>query len=145
MIGTKRYKRPDIERTVKQTIKYQDRIIFTGYVLDNDLSAIYSGAVAFIFPSLYEGFGLPVLEAMQCGTPVISSNSSSLPEVVGDAGILIDPKDEDHLCQAMLDVLTDSNLRESLRKKGLERAKQFSWKKCADQTVEIYKKIIDSK
>ena len=145
LVGVSGWKNKTIFIEVQNSPLLKSRVIFTGYVPDQDLSAIYSGAVAFIFPSLYEGFGLPVLEAMQCGTPVISSNSSSLPEVVGDAGILIDPKDEDHLCQAMLDVLTDSNLRESLRKKGLERAKQFSWKKCADQTVEIYKKIIDSK
>jgi glycosyltransferase involved in cell wall biosynthesis len=145
LIGTNRYKRPEIEKVLEKIAEYQDRIIMTGYVPDEDLSAIYSGATAFIFPSLYEGFGLPVLEAMQCGTPVISSNSTSLPEVVGDAGILVDPTDQNQLCQAMLDVLTDEVLRESLKQKGLERAKQFSWKKCADQTVEIYKKIIDSK
>ena len=82
---------------------------------------------------------------MQCGTPVISSNSTSLPEVVGDAGILVDPKDQDQLCQAMLDILNDDTLRETLKQKGLERAKQFSWEKCANETVEIYKKIIASK
>jgi len=145
LIGTTRYKRPDIEQTLQKIAQYKDRIIITGYVPDEDLSAIYSGATAFVFPSLYEGFGLPILEAMQCGTPVISSNSTSLPEVVGDAGILVDPKDQDQLCQAMLDILTDESLRENLKHKGLERAKQFSWEKCANETVEIYKKIIASK
>ena len=142
---TTRYKRPDIEQTLQKIAQYKDRIIITGYVPDEDLSAIYSGATAFVFPSLYEGFGLPILEAMQCGTPVISSNSTSLPEVVGDAGILVDPKDQDQLCQAMLDILNDDTLRETLKQKGLERAKQFSWEKCANETVEIYKKIIASK
>ena len=145
LIGTTRYKRPDIEQTLQKIAQYKDRIIITGYVPDEDLSAIYSGATAFVFPSLYEGFGLPILEAMQCGTPVISSNSTSLPEVVGDAGILVDPKDQDQLCQAMLDILNDDTLRETLKQKGLERAKQFSWEKCANETVEIYKKIIASK
>ncbi len=145
LIGTTRHKRPDIEQTLQKIAQYKDRIIITGYVPDEDLSAIYSGAIAFVFPSLYEGFGLPILEAMQCDTPVISSNSTSLPEVVGDAGILVDPKDQDQLCQAMLDILTDGSLRKNLKQKGLERAKQFSWEKCANETVEIYKKIIASK
>lgn len=122
-----------------------EKVIFTGYIQDSDLSAIYSGATCFVYPSFYEGFGLPPLEAMQCGVPVITSNTSSLPEVVGDAGILIDPKDQDQLCQAMLNILNDEILRETLKQKGLERAKQFSWEKCANETVEIYKKIIDSK
>jgi glycosyltransferase involved in cell wall biosynthesis len=122
-----------------------ENIIFTGYIQDSDLSAIYSGATCFVYPSFYEGFGLPPLEAMQCGVPVITSNTSSLPEVVGDAGILIDPKDKDQLCQAMLNVLNDETLRENLKQKSLERAKQFSWEKCANETVEIYKKIIASK
>ncbi|MEI6328607.1 MAG: glycosyltransferase family 1 protein [Pseudanabaena sp. ELA645] len=145
LIGTTRYRRAEIEHTLQQISQYKGRIIITGYVPDKDLSAIYSGATAFVFPSLYEGFGLPILEAMQCGTPVISSNSTSLPEVVGDAGILIDPKDKAQLCQAMLNVLNDETLRDNLKQKGLERAKQFSWEKCANETVEIYKKIIASK
>jgi glycosyltransferase involved in cell wall biosynthesis len=120
---------------------YSQRIIFTGYVPDEDLSALYSGAKAFIFPSLQEGFGLPILEAMQCGTPVISSNATSLPEVAGEAAILINPYDKDELSQAMLNLLSDENLRNELTQKGLERAKQFSWSKCAQETVEIYQKI----
>ena len=95
-----------------------EKVIFTGYIQDSDLSAIYSGATCFVYPSFYEGFGLPPLEAMQCGVPVITSNTSSLPEVVGDAGILIDPKDKDQLCQAMLDILNDETLREKLKQKG---------------------------
>ena len=145
LIGTTRHRRAEIEQTLQKIAQYKGRIIITGYVPDEDLSAIYSGATAFVFPSLYEGFGLPILEAMQCGTPVISSNSTSLPEVVGDAGILVDPKDQDQLCQAMLNILNDEVLRETLKQKGLERSKQFSWEKCANETVEIYKKIIASK
>lgn len=117
----------------------RSRIIFTGYVPDSDLSSLYTGATAFLFPSLYEGFGLPPLEAMQCGVPVITSNTSSLPEVVGDAGIMINPTDEDALCQAMLNLINNEVLRTELSQKGLERAKQFSWSKCAEQTVDVYR------
>jgi glycosyltransferase involved in cell wall biosynthesis len=118
--------------------------MFTGYVPDEDLSALYSGARAFVFPSLYEGFGLPLLEAMQCEVPVIASNTTSIPEVVGDAGILVDPKDVDALCQALLDLLTDNSLSQELKRKGLERAKLFSWDKSAADTVEVYKRIISN-
>lgn len=145
LAGAKGWLFHDIFHTAETHPNLLNRIIFTGYIQDEDLSAIYSGATCFVYPSFYEGFGLPPLEAMQCGVPVITSNTSSLPEVVGDAGILIDPKDEDQLCQAMFNMLNDSNLRTTLSQKGLERAKQFSWKKCADQTVEIYQKILDSK
>jgi glycosyltransferase involved in cell wall biosynthesis len=135
----------EILSAMKGSTRFRSRVIFTDYVPDEDLSAIYSGATAFIFPSLYEGFGLPVLEAMQCGTPVIASNTTSVPEVVGDAGIMIDPTDSDQLCQAMLDVLSDASLRERLKREGLKRAKEFSWEKCAAQVVEVYKKAISSR
>lgn len=118
--------------------KYRSRLIFTGYVAEEDLSALYSGAVAFVFPSLYEGFGLPALEAMACGTPVITSNTTSLPEVVGDAAFLINPTDPDELCEAMSTILSDHSLREDLRRKGLKRAAEFSWKRCAALTADVY-------
>lgn len=121
--------------------RFSSRVIFTGYVPDEDLSQVYSGARAFIFPSLYEGFGLPVLEAMQCGVPVITSNTTSLPEVVGNAGILVDPMDEDALCQAMLNLIRDSSLCKELSKKSLERSKEFSWSKCASDIIDIYQKV----
>lgn len=124
--------------------QFSDRVIYTGYVADEDLSALYSGATAFIFPSLYEGFGLPPLEAMSCGTPVICSNTTSLPEVVGNAGILIDPRDENALCQAMLDLLKDDLLVQELRQKGIERSRLFSWSKCTADTVDVYKKVLCS-
>lgn len=95
--------------------------------------------MAFLYPSLYEGFGLPPLEAMQCGVPVITSNTSSLPEVVGDAGLMIDPTDEDALCQAILNLVNNSSLRAELADKSLERARQFSWARCAEQTVDVYR------
>ena len=115
------------------------RIIQTGFVSDEDQSALYAGATAFAFPSLCEGFGLPPLEAMQCGTPVICTNVTSLPEVVGTAGIMVDPLDEDALCQAILDVYRNSNLRRQLIVRGLERARQFSWERCATDTLDTYR------
>ena len=139
LVGVSGWKNTDIFQAAQQNPQLQSRIIFTGYLPDVDLSAIYSGATAFVYPSLYEGFGLPPLEAMQCGTPVITSNTSSLPEVVGDAGILIDPKQEDELCHAILQVVQNSELRADLALRSLERARQFSWAKCAAETVEVYK------
>jgi glycosyltransferase involved in cell wall biosynthesis len=85
------------------------------------------------------------MEAMQCGTPVITSNTSSLPEVVGDAGIQIDPKDEDALCQAIIELLNNSELRKKLSKKGIDRSRQFSWSKCAEETVKVYHIALDSR
>ncbi len=120
------------------------RIIVTGYVHDDDLTALYSGAMMFVYPSFYEGFGLPPLEAMQCGVPVITSNTSSLPEVVGNAGIMVDPTDGAALSQAMLDIFSQPSLRESLSGKSLERASHFSWKKCAELTVEAYRTAMRS-
>ncbi|MFZ0751992.1 MAG: glycosyltransferase family 1 protein, partial [Pyrinomonadaceae bacterium] len=122
--------------------KYRDRVAFTGFVADEDLAALYSGALGFIFPSLYEGFGLPPLEAMACGTPVISSDATALPEVVGGAGLMVKPTDEDALCEAMLNLLNDSRLRQELRRKGLERASEFSWQRCAAETVNVYRTAV---
>jgi glycosyltransferase involved in cell wall biosynthesis len=139
LVGVSGWKNNDIFQEAAKNSLVKSKIIFTGFIPDEDLSPIYSGAIAFVYPSLYEGFGLPPLEAMQCGTPVITSNTSSLPEVVGDAGITINPKREDDLCQALLDIINDSNLRNKLAQMGIERAKLFSWKKCAKQTIEVYK------
>ncbi len=118
----------------------ENRITFTGYVPQGDLPALISGANAFVLPSLYEGFGLPVLEAMACGTPVICSNTSSLPEVVGDAAVLIDPSDISQLAQAIASVLESPHLRQELRGRGLERVKRFSW---ADSAAAILR-VLDS-
>ncbi len=117
----------------------KSQIVVTGFVANEDLAALYTGAMTFVFPSLYEGFGLPPLEAMQCGVPVITSNTSSLPEVVGDAGIMLDPKDADGLCGALLSLYEDADLRADMAAKSLLRAGQFSWKRCAEDTVHAYK------
>jgi glycosyltransferase involved in cell wall biosynthesis len=123
----------------------RDRVIITGYVENKDLAALYSGSLFFVYPSFYEGFGLPPLEAMQCGVPVITSNTSSLPEVVGSAGIMVDPKDSDALCQAMLKLATDEVAREVMSKQSWEQSRKFSWSLCADLTLEAYQVAIRSK
>lgn len=121
----------------------RDRIVLTGRVEDDELSAIYSGSLAFVYPSLYEGFGLPPLEAMQCGVPVITSNTSSLPEVVGDAGIMVDPYDSDALSQAILSLYNQPELRRAMACKSLKRSQQFSWKRCASETIQGYQKAMN--
>ncbi len=120
-------------------------IIFTGYVPEADLPALYSGARCFIYPSYFEGFGLPVLEAMQCGTPVIAGNRTSLPEVVGDAGLLVDPFDEQALALAMAGVIENSDLAAELCFKGLKRARDFSWRKTAQMTLDVYEQAVAEK
>lgn len=125
-----------------QKSPFSQDIVFTDFVDDEDLPFLYSGAEMFLYPSLYEGFGLPVLEAMACGTPVITSNLSSLPEVMGEAGILIDPLKVEEIVLAMEKLSTDKELREELQKKGLERAKLFSWERAAKETLELYKEML---
>lgn len=112
-----------------------DRILPVGYVDDEDLAAIYSGATLFLYPSLYEGFGLPPLEAMQCGVPVVTSNTSSLPEVVGDAALLVDPTSVDEIALAIERLLSDNLLHDALLLKGLKRASLFSWNHTAEVVV----------
>jgi glycosyltransferase involved in cell wall biosynthesis len=122
----------------------RDRIILTGFVPDEDLAAIYSGALAFAYMSRYEGFGLPPLEAMQCGVPVITSNTSSLPEVVGDAGIILDPSDEQGLCDAMLRLFGDEALRCHLGSRGLVQSSKFSWERCIREMTDAYSEALAS-
>lgn len=119
----------------------KDKIIITGRVPDEDLASLYSHAHSFYYMSFYEGFGLPPLEAMQCGVATVTSNTSSLPEVVGDAGIMLSPDDDDALSQTMLNLYANENLRREYSEKGLKRSKLFSWKKSADELAVIYKKI----
>ena len=116
-------------------------MLFPGYIADEDLPALLSGAVAFVFPSLYEGFGIPVLEAGACGVPVITSNTSSLPEVAGDAALLVDPLDVDAIAAAMQRLVTDDALRAELARRGLENVKRFSWEKCARETLAVLESV----
>jgi glycosyltransferase involved in cell wall biosynthesis len=113
-------------------------VVFTGYVMPEEMPALYNAADLFVFPSLYEGFGLPVLEAMACGVPVVASNVSSIPEVAGDAALLVDPRDDAALCDAMERILKDSGLQATLRQRGVERAATFSWEKAARETIAVY-------
>ena len=116
-------------------------IRFLGHVSDADLPSLVSGALAFVYPSLYEGFGLPPLEAMACGTPVITSNRSSLPEVVDDAALVVDPDDREALVDAMARLVSDATLREEFRARGLERARRYSWDETARRTIEVYEEV----
>jgi glycosyltransferase involved in cell wall biosynthesis len=119
-------------------LKLVDKVVFLGRVSTEELLWLYNVAQALVSPSIYEGFGLPPLEAMACGTPVIVSNVSSLPEVVADAGILVDPYDAEELSVAMWRLLSDAELRASLIEKGYKRAGFFSWDKAAQETLKLY-------
>lgn len=145
LVGTRGWKVQELLDEIDNDPELQNRVVFTGFVPDQYLSAIYSGATGFLYPSLYEGFGLPPLEAMQCGVPVITSNTSSLPEVVGNAGALVNPHDIDQICQVMLNLLNDREVRNKYVTKGLQRAAKFSWKHCAAQTMAGYQKAWDGR
>ena len=119
-------------------------VIFVNYASEQDLACYYSSAVLLAYPSLYEGFGLPPLEAMACGCPVVTSNNSSLPEVVGKAGILVDPYNVNELAMAMREVISDNKLREDMVARGLEQAGKFSWEKTSRQTQAIYNEVYNN-
>lgn len=119
-----------------------DKVVVTGYVTDSQLSLLYRRALVFVYPSLYEGFGLPPLEAMAHGTPVIVSNASSLPEVVGDAGILIDPRQTEDIATALRLVVESGSMQAELRSKSLARAAGFSWEQCAAETMAVYRRMM---
>ena len=117
-------------------------VIFPGFVPDADLPAVYAGSQALAFPSEFEGFGLPVLEAMACGAPVVCSNTSSLPEVAGDAALLVDPDDVAAITAALRRVLADADLAAELRRRGLAQAARFSWQRTAQETLAVYRQLI---
>lgn len=141
MIGHSSWRYDSVKMMIKEN-KIKERVKLTGFISDEDLPAFYSGADLFVSPSLYEGFGLAFLEAMACGTPVIASNVASMPEVVGDAGVLIDPHDVGELSDAILRILKDDTLKKRLREKGLHRASAFSWESAAEKTLEIYEHVL---
>ena len=120
-----------------------DRVIFAGYVHDEDLPLWYNAATLFAFPSVYEGFGMPVVEAMACGTPVVASNASSIPEAVGNAGLLFDPQDAAALAERMASVLNDSTMSATMRNNGLQHAMNFSWETAGRETAVIYRLALD--
>lgn len=123
-------------------LNLMDRVVFTGRIFEQDLVSLYQAADLYVDPSLYEGFGLQVVEAMACGIPVITSNVTSLPEIAGGAGILVSPTDIEALANALVQVLTKPGLRQSMSQKSLERAGFFSWDKAAQETLDIYKKTL---
>jgi glycosyltransferase involved in cell wall biosynthesis len=143
LVGTKGWQYDEIFEELDRHVNLRERIIFTDFVPDEDLAPLYSDALAFVYLSLYEGFGLPPLEAMQCGTPVITSNTSSLPEVIGEAGIMLSPDDTDGLCDAMFELYTKQDLRDLLSLQSLEQSKEFNWKKTLKETIEIYKLAVE--
>ncbi len=122
----------------------QNRVLFTGYVPESELVALYNGARAFVYPSWYEGFGLPVLEALQCGTPVITSNVSSMPEVAGDAADLVAPDDVVGLENALRRLLSDDAHALKRSQCGRARAEQFSWQRCAHETLAVYRSLVQT-
>lgn len=121
--------------------KYKEKIKILGYVQEKDLAELYENAICLVYPSLYEGFGLPVLDAMSLGCPVITSNISSLPEVGGNAVLYVDPKNTEDIKNSMIRIIESDELREHLINKGLEQAKKFSWEKCARETRKTYEKV----
>lgn len=137
MIGQKGWNYESIFKNIENS-PWQEQIHHLGYLSDQQVALFYSQADVFVYPSYYEGFGLPILEAMTLGSPVVTSNSSSLPEVAGDAALLINPDDFMELAEAILRVISDTKLRQKLIQKGKERAKLFSWKKTARQTLKAY-------
>ena len=121
--------------------KLRDSVVLTGYVPEADLPALYSGALCFVYPSYFEGFGLPPLEAMKCGTPVVVGNATSLPEVVGDAGLKVDPFDISAIAGAIEELINNSELRNELKVKGCKRAEMFDWRNTAQQTLKVYEQV----
>lgn len=136
--GAKGWLERDVFKVARES-KYRSDIFFTGFVEEIDKPALYNLAELFVYPSFFEGFGFPPLEAMACGLPTIVSHTSSLPEVVGDGAIMIDPYNIDELAWAMEIALTDNDLRERLIEKGIAQAKKFSWSKCAKETLKVIK------
>jgi glycosyltransferase involved in cell wall biosynthesis len=139
MVGAHGWKMESTFAELKALGDARSRVTVTGFVPDRDLSAVYSHASMFIYPSLHEGFGLPPLEAMKCGVPVITSNTSSLPEVVGDAGLMVAPTDGDALCDAIIRLHRDETLRRDLGARACKRAGEFSWVRCGAETIATYR------
>ena len=123
-----------------ETLGLRERVLFPGYVPNGDLPLWYNAATAFAYPSLYEGFGMPVLEAQACGTPVLTANVSSLPEAAGDGALLVNPLDVEEIAAGLHRLLTDAALREELRQRGLAHARRFSWARTAQETAQVYRR-----
>jgi glycosyltransferase involved in cell wall biosynthesis len=141
LIGGRGWKSRELERLLSAT---SAPVVRTGYVEEEELVELYSGADCFLFPSFAEGFGFPALEAMACGTPVVAGAGSSLPEVVGDAGLLADPGSTEAIADALRRVLGSPELRDDLRSRGLERSRAFTWERCAEATAVVYRELVEA-
>jgi len=144
VVGQKAWKYQQ-ELALVDELAMADRIVFPGYVPQDDLPALYAGADAFAFPSLYEGFGLPVIEAMACGAPVLTSNLSATAEVAGDAALLVDPASGDAIRDGLRRLLMDADLRAEYAQRGIERAARFSWRRAADETHGVYRRVVNGR
>lgn len=140
IVGKKGWLYDETLRALEET-GVKDSIVLTGYVPEPDLPALYSGALCFVYPSYFEGFGLPPLEAMKCGAPVVVADATSLPEVVGDAGLKVDPFDVSAIAGAIGELIGNSDLRRELSAKGLKRAEMFDWQNTARQTLMVYEQV----
>lgn len=138
LVGRQGWKTDSILEAAGVNPNLRSRVIFTGYMEEADLAPLLTDALAFVYLSFYEGFGLPPLEAMQCGAPVVTSNVSSLPEVIGSAGVLLAPTDHDGLSAALLRLADDDQYRQGLRASSLRQAKEFTWQRCVDATISAY-------
>jgi glycosyltransferase involved in cell wall biosynthesis len=134
---------PQIREAARKS-RVADRIVFTGFVEDDDLLRLYNACDCFVFPSFYEGFGIPILEAMACGRAVACANTSSMPEVADGAGILFDPQSKGEIVRALSDILLDTELRCRLERLGLQRAPQFTWNRTAERTMELYQGVAEA-
>ncbi|MCL4473373.1 MAG: glycosyltransferase family 4 protein [Actinobacteria bacterium] len=134
--------RGEVEKVIREAGQ-ENSIRFLGHVSESDMPALYSSASVFAFPSLYEGFGLPVLESMACGTAVVASNAASIPEVVGDAGILVDAASDNEMAEAIMLLLEDRAAAAELSERGIERARKFTWEKCAQRHLEVYRDALE--
>lgn len=144
LAGRSGWRGSEVEAAVRR-LGLERRVLFTGYVHDGDLPALYTGATIFCYPSLYEGFGLPPLEAMACGAPTVTSNVASLPEVVGDAALTVEPLSVTAIIGALRRMLDDAALREEYRARGLARAALFSWERTAQLTRKVYDEVLDER
>ena len=133
---------PSFVKTIEE-LGLEDKVIFKGYVPHDALKSIYAKASLFVFPSLTESFGLPILEAMSCRVPVITSNCGGMAEIADEAALLVDPYNVEEIAEAMYRILTDETLRATLIKKGFNRASQFSWEKTARETLEVYERVCE--
>lgn len=141
LVGMKGWKTSNLEQKLAPMVA-SGQVRQLGYLSREDLATVMAGATAMVYPSIYEGFGLPLLESMACGVPVIASNVSSIPEVVGDGGLLLDPFDAQALAQKMVQLLENDVFRSQLADRALARSRLFSWTKCTDQTIDVYKAAV---